>query len=220
MKMTSTIATLPHQDGPLAGRERSGADVEARAAKEQLRAAIRAERRTRSEEERRQAERGLRDVFLDLPQLRRAAQVALYVSLRDEPGTLLLRAALAARGVDVVIPAVADSGEVHWLPDGVTLAGMRDGRCRGRRRGSVQRAEDIEILLVPALAVDTRGRRLGREDDGYDSILRHVGPALVLGVVHDREVLDAAVEAVPAGPHDVPVDAVLTPTRVLFLPSW
>jgi 5-formyltetrahydrofolate cyclo-ligase len=44
----------------------------------------------------------------------------------------------------------------------------------------------------------------------------------VFAVVHDEEILDAAVEAVPAEPHDVPMDGALTPRRCLRLPgrSW
>jgi 5-formyltetrahydrofolate cyclo-ligase len=218
----SMIAVVSHRDELLSASKPPGPlAIDARTAKEELRAAIRAERRTRSDEECRRAARGLRDVFLDLPQLRRASRVAVYVSLHGEPGTRLLRAALAARGVCVLLPVLAASGELHWLPDSIASADRWNDRCHVRRRGSVRPPEDIEILLVPALAVDTRGRRLGRGGDGYDRIMRRLGPtSLVLGAVHDCEVLDAAVEAVPEEPYDVPVDAVLTPTRVLFLPRW
>jgi 5-formyltetrahydrofolate cyclo-ligase len=79
--------------------------------------------------------------------------------------------------------------------------------------------DDVDLVLVPALAIDTRGRRLGRGRDGYDGLLG-TGPnrPLVLGAVHDCEVLDAAVEPLPDEPHDVPVDAVITPSHILYIP--
>jgi 5-formyltetrahydrofolate cyclo-ligase len=74
------------------------------------------------------------------------------------------------------------------------------------------------IVLVPAMAVDTLGRRLGRGCDGYDRFLREIGPStLVLCGVDDSGVFDAAVEPVPAEAHDMPVDAVITPSHLLHL---
>jgi len=194
-------------------------DHDIRMSKHTLRSAISSERRKRSPEETRKAAQGLRDVFMELPLLRAGPRVAVYVSHHGELSTWLLRVALAARGVCVVLPTMSRSGELRWSPDTVTLPdggggwlGRGDSRCARRGRTGV------EVVLVPALAVDTRGRRLGRGCDGYDLILRQVDPlALVLGAVHDAEVLDAAVEPVPDEPHDVPVHAVITPSRILYL---
>lgn len=73
-------------------------------------------------------------------------------------------------------------------------------------------------MVIPALAVDTCGRRVGRGLDGYDRILWLLDPeVLVLAAVYDGELLDSAVEAVPQEPHDVRVPAVVTPTRIRYL---
>jgi 5-formyltetrahydrofolate cyclo-ligase len=206
----------PPDDGRL-----EPADHPSRLAKDALRDLIRTERQTRSEKGRRAAARGLRDVFMEMPQLRGARCVALYVSRREEPGTQFLRAELAARGVRVVLPVTSGAGCLRWLPDCSALPEPRAER-HGRRRTDARRTgllDDVEIVLVPALAVDTLGRRLGRGHDGYDRVLRRIGPTrLVLCAVHDSEVFDAAVEPVPEDPHDVLVDAVITPTRILYLP--
>lgn len=193
--------------------------VGARATKDALRAMITNERRRRPAAESRRAAQGLRDVFLELPLLRSGPRVGVYVSHRGELGTQLLRAALAARGVCVVLPVISATGEVRWLPDTMSfpepLPLPRDGARRRRKSAPA----DVEIVLVPALAVDTCGRRLGRGRDHYDLLLSQLGPTtLVIGAVHDDELLDAAVEPVPDEPHDVPVDAVITPTRILYLP--
>ncbi len=72
---------------------------------------------------------------------------------------------------------------------------------------------DAGVILVPALAVDVRGHRLGRGRGSYDRALTRVRPAqTVLAVVHDDEVLDA----VPFEPHDRIVDGALTPSGVRY----
>jgi 5-formyltetrahydrofolate cyclo-ligase len=82
-----------------------------------------------------------------------------------------------------------------------------------------------DLVLVPALAVDRRGRRLGRGGGSYDRALaRLFGAAgrssgtgsavLICAVIFDEELLDE----VPTDVHDQPVGAVLTPTRLARVP--
>lgn len=193
----------------------SPAHAAVRAAKAELRAAILRERGRRSEASRRAVAAGLRDVVLELAAVRAAEQVAVYLSRPGEPGTRPLRAALVGRGVDVVLPVIGRATGLRWLHAG------EPGRHEPHRRlteppsAGAELSTGVHVLVVPALAVDTAGRRLGRGCDGYDRILRRLDPGvLVLATVHDEEVLDSAVESVPEEPHDVRVGAVLTPTRV------
>jgi 5-formyltetrahydrofolate cyclo-ligase len=183
-----------------------------------LRAAITCERRRISRVEHRTAARRLRDVFLELPQLRTARRVGLYVSRSTAPGTGLLRDTLIARGVTAVSPSIDSRDSFRWraLPGSHLLrrAPVHRGRpSAGRSGGSA-----VPIVLVPALAVDTRGRWLSNDRcDEYDQILRTLdSDTLVLAVVHDNELFDEAVEPVPALPSDVRVDGALTPSRVRF----
>ena len=64
------------------------------------------------------------------------------------------------------------------------------------------------MVLVPALAVDHAGNRLGRGGGSYDRALARVGPLIpVIALLYDGELLDQ----VPAEPHDTPVRAVVRP---------
>lgn len=222
-----------------AGRRKTEAVVPAvpfeesvQAAKDELRAAIMRERNGLSAVGRLAVARGLRDVFLELPQLRHARRVAVYVSHSSEPGTYLLRQALASRGLDVVDPLIDNTKGLRRLASRDTpptrlnrdLLANRHRRRRDRHanRGRLLVAFTpvaiAPVLLVPALAVDTCGRRLGRGSGRYDRILRQLNPAaLVLAVVHDGELFDSAVESIPEEPHDVRVEAVLTPSRIRYL---
>ena len=185
-------------------------------AKQVLRQRIRAERRARSPQERHDVAVALHGVLRELREVRRAACVALYAATPGEPGTHLIREALRDVGVRVLLPVVESDLDLDWAVD--------DGRMRpsphlpfpepaGRRLGHSAIAQ-AEVVLLPALAVDTLGHRLGQGGGSYDRALRRVHPAsLVLALVHDEELFDAAVEPLPVAPHDVPVGGVVTPTR-------
>ena len=68
---------------------------------------------------------------------------------------------------------------------------------------------EASLILVPALAVDRSGHRLGRGAGWYDRALEWRSPeATAVAVCWPWEVTDAPL---PRGPHDVPVDAALTP---------
>lgn len=183
-----------------------------------LRRTVRAQRDGRSPEERERVARSLAMVALELPAIRRARCVAAYGSLPQEPGTGPLREALRARGARVLLPVVVDDKNLDWAEDTgelVVSPGLRLPEPTGPRLGQSALAE-AEVVIVPALAVDTSGTRLGQGRGYYDRALQTVGKStLVLALVHDEEVLDPTTP-VPSDPHDVAVHGAVTPTRWMF----
>lgn len=73
-------------------------------------------------------------------------------------------------------------------------------------------AADIEMVVVPAVAYDARGNRLGRGKSFYDRFLAST-PAVKVGVGYDFQLLDE----IPAEPHDVPMDIVITQKSTIVL---
>ncbi|MFF5498095.1 5-formyltetrahydrofolate cyclo-ligase [Streptomyces aquilus] len=158
---------------------------------------------------------------LELPELARARTVAAYVSVGSEPGTLALLDALRARGVHVLLPALLPDNDLDWgayAGEG-SLARIRHGgkmalfEPAGDRLGP-DAVTAADVVLLPGLAVDARGMRLGRGGGSYDRVLARLEragahPALVV-LLYDSEV----VERVPEEAHDRPVDAVVTPSGV------
>jgi 5-formyltetrahydrofolate cyclo-ligase len=158
---------------------------------------------------------------LELPELARARTVAAYVSVGSEPGTLTLLDALRARGVRVLLPALLPDNDLDWgayTGEG-SLARVRHGskmalfEPAGERLGP-DAVIAADVVLLPGLAVDARGMRLGRGGGSYDRVLARLEragarPALVV-LLYDAEV----VERVPAEAHDRPVRAVVTPSGV------
>lgn len=214
--MPSTTSAQP-VGGPLSGLS-TDPTTDLDVVKRAVRSRIRAERRLRSPERRSADAAGLVNVVLELPETAAADCVAVYAAMPGEPETAPLRAALRATGTRVLLPVVLDDGLLDWAYDEGDLRetkGYGGPEPTGPRLG-VEAIRLAQLVLVPALAVDTLGHRLGQGAGFYDRALRllaHWVP--VFAVVHDSEILDAAIEPVPVEPHDVPVDAVVTPHRCL-----
>ncbi|MFF2651843.1 5-formyltetrahydrofolate cyclo-ligase [Streptomyces sp. NPDC058045] len=163
---------------------------------------------------------------LDLPELAAAGTVAAYVSVGSEPGTGPLLDALYARGVRVLLPVLLPDNDLDWAPyegPGSLVPVRRPGLMEllepagGRLGPAAVLAADA--VLLPGLAVDAHGTRLGRGGGSYDRVLARLaaagtGPALVV-LLYDAEV----VERLPAEAHDRPVDAVVTPGGVHRFPE-
>jgi 5-formyltetrahydrofolate cyclo-ligase len=71
----------------------------------------------------------------------------------------------------------------------------------------------LDLVLVPGVAFDLRGRRIGRGKGFYDRLLSATR-GLKCGVAFDEQILTE----IPIEPHDVPVDCILTPTR--WIEPW
>ncbi|WP_413812952.1 5-formyltetrahydrofolate cyclo-ligase [Streptomyces sp. OE57] len=152
---------------------------------------------------------------LELPELAGAATVAAYVSVGGEPGTHALREALRARGVRVLLPVLLEDDDLDWGED------EGPGRLAPARRGLLEpegprlgpeAVTGADVVLLPGLAVDRRGMRLGRGGGSYDRVLARLAaagadPALVV-LLYDGELLDE----VPGEAHDRPVHAAVTPS--------
>jgi len=140
--------------------------------------------------------------------------VATYLSMTTEPPTRPLIDHFVHHGVDVIVPIVAGEA-LDWATydDTRTIAagplGFREPI--GARLGTAA-VEKADLVLVPALAVDRHGNRLGRGKGFYDRALATV-TAPVVAVVYDHEYVDA----VPAEAHDRRVDAVLRPAGFVSL---
>jgi 5-formyltetrahydrofolate cyclo-ligase len=179
-------------------------DVQTR--KEQLRADVLATRASMSEATRTAA--GVAIARRGLAAWSGLATVAAYVSLGFEPSSRQLVDGLAAHGVHVLLPVV-DGDVLDWAayigPAELTTGRLGITEPTGERLGPAALA-DADVVVVPALAVDRVGNRLGRGRGYYDRALLGV-TARIVAVVYDAELLDQ----VPAEPHDRRVDAVLRP---------
>lgn len=147
--------------------------------------------------------------LLATPEVRRAASVAAYVSIGSEPGTGLLIEHLRASGKRVILPVLLPDNDLDWAAYDGSLIAARRGLLEppGPRLGTEAIATP-EVVLLPGVAADRHGIRMGRGGGSYDRVLARVPLGTFTCVLlHDGEVLDV----VPAEPHDRCVQAAVTP---------
>jgi 5-formyltetrahydrofolate cyclo-ligase len=134
-----------------------------------------------------------------------AGTVAAYVSVGTEPDTRGLLFALWKRGTYVLLPVLQPDGDLDWAsyegPDSLA-PGPRGLLEPVEPRRGVIAITSADLIIVPAVAVDRAGRRIGRGGGSYDRALARVGEAIqTVALLYDGEL----VTRVPAGPHDQPV---------------
>lgn len=145
-----------------------------------------------------------------LEELAQARAVLGYAAFGAEVDLDGFLAARLARGRQVYLPWV-DGEDLHAARV-ADLAGSLAPGWRGVREPSPQwRAPAdptvLDAVVVPGLAFDRRGHRLGYGGGHFDRLLSRLRPGtLVVGVAFDAQLVDA----VPVEDHDVPVDAVVT----------
>lgn len=133
--------------------------------------------------------------------------VCAFLPVGSEPGDASWLDGLRCR---VLLPIVTGDSPLDWAvhtgPEGLVPAAFRLLEPSGPRLGAPAIA-GASLVLVPALAVSVSGVRLGKGQGHYDRSLPLVKAPLV-AVVRDSEVL----ADVPAEPHDVRMNGVLTPS--------
>jgi 5-formyltetrahydrofolate cyclo-ligase len=168
-----------------------------------LRRRILAARAGRTEEQRSAAGRRLRDAVLSMPEAQMAGTVAAYYSVAAEPPSRSLVYALWKRGTYVLLPLLRPDGDLDWAsyegPDSVAEARHGLLEPAGPAGAAITSAD---LVIVPALAADRSGNRLGRGRGCYDRALSRVGPLIpTIALLYEDELLDE----LPAGPLDCQV---------------
>lgn len=145
--------------------------------------------------------------------------VCAYVPVGTEPGSAAMLDALLRRTGRVLLPVARTTADNTPMP--LSWGEYRPGTLTTGRWGLLEPPQpwlppsalaEAVVVLVPALAVDRRGVRLGRGRGFYDRSLGGRDPqARLIAVVRDAELLDE----LPADPHDVPMTHALTPRQGL-----
>jgi 5-formyltetrahydrofolate cyclo-ligase len=179
--------------------------------KARMRALVISARSMLSAQQRGEAGRQIRDALLSLPEVQMAGTVAAYYSIGSEPETRGLVFALWKRGTYVLLPLLRPDGDLDWAsyegPESL-VAGPRGLQEPGEAARGAGAVASADLVLVPALAVDGQGNRLGRGGGSFDRALARVGPLIpVIALLYDSELVDR----VPVEGHDTPVRAVVRP---------
>ncbi|MEM6293892.1 MAG: 5-formyltetrahydrofolate cyclo-ligase [Myxococcota bacterium] len=170
-------------------------------------------RRTLSEAERTSQSAALTDVLSTIAAIARADAVSMFVGKDHEPDTASLFERLAPRAR--WFPTVTGRTALGWteVREWSELTPGRFGLLEPAAPTHAQMPDSVQVVLVPGLAFDRYGGRLGWGRGFYDRALAAVPSALRIGVCL-RPGLVATV--LPMDAHDRPMHAVVTPDGVVF----
>lgn len=182
--------------------------------KRALRAELRERRQNLTSVEKDSATAGftqnLQSLVLDLS----ARSISCYLSGRNEPNTRPFLNWATADGIRVLFPVTREDGLLDWTvgEDEIEIQGIAGvPEAAGRLLGPIA-INDVDLIIVPAAAIDQEGTRLGWGRGYYDKTLGSMEKCPpVYGVVYDHEFIDD----VPREVHDQPVNGLVTPTRII-----
>src|SRR5690554_6237908 len=182
--------------------------------KRALRAELRERRRNLTVTEREAATDAFTQHLVDLTSKLGARSVSAYLPHADEPNIRRFIAWALEQGIQVLLPISRDDGLLDWVvTDGESEAEGPFGWPEpvGELVGPIA-INDVDLIIVPAAAVDRTGMRMGWGRGYYDRTLGSMEQSPpVYAVIFDNEF----VEAVPTELHDKPVGGVVTPSGVV-----
>jgi 5-formyltetrahydrofolate cyclo-ligase len=149
--------------------------------------------------------------LIDYAWEKRVKSVACFISFGDEPSTnIFLKHCQFDEKVALFVPRVSGD-DLEWVPFDEDQA--RHPLGMNEPLGEAADLTEVDLMVVPALAVDLSGNRLGRGRGFYDRALAKINAAKTVVVVHDDEVF----VSVPAGILDAPVQVIFTCSEIIEL---
>lgn len=174
--------------------------------KNTLRSLIRAEKRHFCRQELAEMSLSVVRRLLEHPRVQSAATVVVYYSLPDEVDTHTAVDTLYSSGKTVLLPVVTGEGlmELRRYTGSACLRAGAFGIMEPSGEPFTD-FETIDLVIVPGMAFDASGNRLGRGKGYYDRFLPLAPSAYRLGVCFDFQ----KVTCVPASEHDIRMDEIL-----------
>lgn len=186
-------------------------------AKRALRAELRERRQLLSGAQREAAASAIGARLDDLVDSLGARSISCFLSTTTEPGTRDFVTRAVRRGIRVLLPITRSDGLLDWA-----VATDDDEIAEGlyglpEPTGDVlspMAVNDVDLMIIPAAAVDRTGMRMGWGRGYFDKTIGSMEKCPpVYAVIYDSEVLDS----LPREVHDQPVTGVVTPTQTLIL---
>ena len=184
--------------------------------KKALRASIKQKRRALSIEYRQQASRKMKAELTRLPCYQAAEYIMLYMAMQDEVQLDELIAMVLKDGKKAAIPLVTGAGlmEAVELSDMADLVPDKYGiKTVSEEKRRLIAPDKIDLIIVPGVAFDKAGHRLGMGGGFYDRFMLRASRAVRAALAYDCQLL----AAVPAEVHDLTVDYIITEKQNIAL---
>ncbi len=158
----------------------------------------------------------VKEKVVSLPAFARAKVVACYVSKDDEVQTMSIIQTALSKGKRVIVPRVDPASADLQFKEIRSLAELSPGHFHIMEPAPHSEELPIssaDLVLVPVIAWDEEGHRVGYGKGYYDRALKSREGAVAVGLAFESQRFDA----VPQGPTDASLDMVVTERRVLKL---
>ncbi|MBC7961931.1 MAG: 5-formyltetrahydrofolate cyclo-ligase [Steroidobacteraceae bacterium] len=154
--------------------------------------------------------------LLALEEYQRAECIALYAPAHNETDTAEILAAAFKAGKRVLYPAVCGAHMVFRLVEGLhSLQKGTFGILEPCAVGPDHQADEADLIVVPGVAFDRKGHRIGYGKGFYDRFLQHPGlKADLVGLCHDFQLID---NLIPGEQHDIAMEIVVSDRRVIHI---
>ena len=149
--------------------------------------------------------------FLSLDEFDGARNIMMFHSVKKEPSTIEIAKTALSMGKTVAFPLCYRGGimEARIVTNLAELRPAMLGIPAPPDTAPAISPEELDLIIVPALAFDKRGYRLGYGGGYYDRYLSGI-PAFTVGITRERLVKDE----LPTQAHDIAVDCIVTEERV------
>lgn len=179
--------------------------------KDEIRASMKLQRKNLSGEFIESASDLISKRILTLDELKNAETIMVFLSSFNEPRTDLIISELLAQNKKIVVP-VSDISTHTITPSYLdSLCDTAGGayNIREPKKLCIAQISDIDIALIPALALSRQGNRIGFGMGYYDRFLSNF-TGLKIGICYDFQMFDT----LPHNPHDVKMDLIITEKRI------
>jgi 5-formyltetrahydrofolate cyclo-ligase len=182
--------------------------------KRALRAQIRERRRNRTSTQRDAEASAITQHLVDLASDLHVRSLSAYLSLPDEPGTRDFLSWACGEDIRVLLPVSREDGLLDWAPydgEGEDVDFLGLPAPTSELLGPIA-INDVDLIIIPAAAVDRSGMRMGWGRGYFDKTLGSMERRPpVYAVIFDDELVDT----VPRERHDQPVNGVVTPSGIV-----
>ena len=186
-----------------------GAVKDLQAAKKALRSKIIAARRMLTDNYRQQASNRMLTVFCALPDFKEPRKVLCYASMADEVQIRPLMEKWLSLGVTVALPHITGKGQmeaVSFTDFDSLVEGEYGILTPDLEKGEIIPPDELDLIIVPGIAYDTRGDRLGMGGGFYDAYLARATKAKRIALAFSCQL----VAKIPMEAHDVLVHKIIT----------
>ncbi len=151
--------------------------------------------------------------LIDMPAYQLARRIACYVSIKNEVDTRIVIQKAIGSGKQVGVPVTREDGDMDFQ----AILGLSELRPvhYGLREPvpdsqKVLLPHTIDVILIPGIAFDRFGHRIGSGGGYYDRFLART-EAVRIGLSYSFQIIDR----VPAEPHDVKMDLIITENEII-----